>query len=116
MLLKSFAYYFDLIDPHTKIPWFEFESGSQLFDINGLKKVTEEKIENPEMMNDWIKQSLEAKVLKTIGGPLKAGRNYGLPLSWLRQSDSEWGEFVSWIKYSMISADNVIAIEKLGTP
>lgn len=65
----GFAYHYDLINPATHIPHYQFKAGEFLTDEHG----------------------------KPIGGTnMRGGKNYGLPVSWLRNSSEEWQSLFDW--------------------
>lgn len=113
--VRGFAYYFDLIDPNTKEPWFLFKRGDILFDPSGLpQKVLERAGARPALWKSEISRLIQEGKLRTIGGPLKAERNYGLPLSWLRTTEADWQGLIKMCTGSLLRWDDQVVLTRLG--
>lgn len=113
--VRGFAYYFDLIDPNTKEPWFLFKQGDTLFDPSGLpQKVLERVGARPALWKSEIARLIQEGKLRTMGGPLKAERNYGLPLDWLRTSETEWQGLIKMFTGSLLGSDDQAVLTQLG--
>lgn len=112
--VSGFAYYFDLVDPHTKEPWFSFERGDALFDPNELlDKALKDAGTEPAIWKAEIHRLIQSGKLRTMGGPLKAERNYGLPLAWLRTSEDNWKGLVKMCTGSLLHVGDQVALTRL---
>lgn len=106
--VAGFAYHFDIIDPASKEPWFIFSKGDCLFSPHILSKYPFGKDVSPALYKRYLDFQKQNGKLRNLGGPLKAERNYGLPIKWLRNNDEEWQRFFRWISGSSIPIDDEI--------
>lgn len=107
--ISGFAYHFDVIDPKTKMPWFQFAKGEQLFNPTPiLENIPPEYRENPSKMKEWIAIKKKTNEYTSINIVLRCPLNYGVPLIWLRSSNKDWTFFFNWLKASTIDIDNVL--------
>jgi len=112
--VRGFAYYFDLIDPSTKEPWFLFEQGSRLFDPDELPlKTLRDAGAEPTLWRAEISRLVKEGKLRTMGGTLKAERNYGLPLKWLRTSEAEWQSLIKMCTAPLLRSDDQVVLTQL---
>ncbi|MFC2040742.1 hypothetical protein ACFLTY_00240 [Chloroflexota bacterium] len=114
--VRGFAYYFDIIDPNTKEPWFLFKQGDTLFDPGELPpKVLENTEVRPALLRSEVTRRVRNGKLRLMGRPLKAERNYGLPLDWLRNSESEWRYLSNMCTGSLLQSDDQVVLTHMGT-
>jgi hypothetical protein len=107
--VAGFAYHFDIIDPKTKSPWFQFNQNARLFDPDPLLfYVPKHHLESPQTLSQWIDEKNKNKELTWKNVYLKCSLNFGLPEIWLRSSDEDWSFFINWIKSSTINNDDIL--------
>lgn len=108
--VAGFAYHFDIIDPKTKSPWFQFNQNARLFDPDPLLIVVPSQyLESPQKLSKWIEEKMKNNALKWQNVSLKCSQNFGLPVIWLRSSDEDWTFFFNWLKSSTINNDDVVS-------
>ena len=112
--ISGFAYHYDVIDSITNRPWFKFTKGKNLFHPKILEKAPKNKLNSPEKLDLWINKQKSIGNVKMFGVYLKAKLNYGIPETWLRNTDEDWDLFFSWIKGSSLPLRDEIASRKLG--
>lgn len=101
--IAGFAYHFDLIDPATKEPWFLFRKGDRLFDPKILATLKPEDRTNAKTLSQCLLGLKNNSSVRYLGEALKAQENFGIPMSELRKSDSEWMSLFSWIRNSALT-------------
>jgi len=107
--ISGFAYHFDIMDPKTKSPWFQFKRGEKLFNPDPiLFSVPKEYLESPENLREWLLQKKRNNLLKPMNVVLKCPVNYGFPHIWLRKSNKDWTFFFNWLKTSTISNNDIL--------
>lgn len=94
--IAGFAYYFDLVDNETKKPFIGFNQNQRLFRPDNLNKIPNW---SPNTIMEYISKNPED--FPPMGPILKSPKNFGLPISKLRNSDLEWSTFFNWIHSSL---------------
>ncbi len=94
--ISGFAYYFDLIDNITKKPFIEFSQNERLFKPDKLSNIAHW---SPDSIKEFISENPHD--FPPIGPILKAPKNFGIPISKLRNSDKDWAIFFSWVHASL---------------
>lgn len=93
----GFCYYYDLIDPRTKAPYFLYNSNDQLWNYPpNIKSLCGSMKEASDII---IKNNTKLNVY------LKSKTNYGIPIPLLRNSSQEWSELFRAIINSSIAAN-----------
>lgn len=112
--VSGFAYYFDLLDPKTKAPWFLYEQGDKFIDPASIKDIPKGIIKTPKDLKDWLVEKSKNNELNFLNVNQLSPTNYGLPADWLRKSEEEWRSFFNWIKRSSHSEDDQIIIRRFN--
>ena len=110
--IAGYAFHFDIVDPQTKEPWFNFSNrgNNTLFHPEILKRLGLASA-SPAAMRQFLDESRRAKTLREIAVPLKAERNFGLPIIWLRKT---WNSFAQWLESNSIAVENQIVANELS--
>ncbi|MGB6406214.1 MAG: hypothetical protein WBF39_01985, partial [Planococcus donghaensis] len=96
----------DLVDPITRKGWIEYRAGDRLYNpwiiknSQGRNKV----LKHQEFQDELIQyvNSAPKNFNQHMGPKLDCAVNYGLPISWLKNSPKDWGNFINIIhKYSI---------------
>lgn len=111
--VSGFAYYFDLVDPKTKSPWFLFRNGEHFFDPATLVHLPKGLIDSPKDLEKWLEERAKNNLIKKLNVSQISKINYGFPADWLRNSNDEWESFFEWIKNSTFPGEDQIIISRL---
>jgi hypothetical protein len=100
--IKGYAFNKDLMDHQSKRGWIEYRAGQRLYRPLHLQKCMGKHRElNYSDFQGLLHNCIEAvpgNQSAFIGPRLDCKLNYGLPISWLRNTEEDWKKFVSILK------------------
>ena len=96
--IAGFVYKDDLLFLDGR-PWFSFPRDSRLFNLRGVDKPT---VSDSGEFYSWLEHQRQVTEIHSIGGPLKAELNYGMPIHWLRSGMDEWYKLFRWLEEHFI--------------